>query len=99
MEKSVFKICITDGSKGSGFFCKIPLPDKNFIPVFITNNHVVNEKYLKKEKKIKIKMVDNDDWDKIKIKTINIKDSLYYTNEDYDITIIEIKMKKNDKFI
>ncbi len=96
MEKSIFKICITDGSKGSGFFCKIPLPDKNFIPVFITNNHVVNEKYLNKEKEIKIKMVDNDDWDKIKIKTISIKDSLYYTNEDYDITIIEIKMKNND---
>jgi hypothetical protein len=70
MEKSVFKICITDGSKGSGFFCKIPLPDKNFIPVFITNNHVVNEKYLKKEKEIKIKMVDNDDWDKLKLKQL-----------------------------
>ena len=95
MEKSVFKICITDGSKGTGFFCKIPLPDKNFIPAFITNKHVVNEKYLNEKKEIKVKMIDNDDWDKTKIKAINIEDSLYYTNKDYDITIIEIKMKKN----
>ena len=93
MEKSVCKICIKDGSKGTGFFCKIPLPNKNFLLAFITNNHVINEKYLNEEKEIKIKMNDGHKTD---IKTINIKDRFIYTNKDYDITIIEIKDKKND---
>ena len=29
MEKKVCKICIKDGKKGTGFFCKIPYPDDN----------------------------------------------------------------------
>ena len=30
-----------------GFFCKIPFPDENnLLPVFITNNHVINKKLL-----------------------------------------------------
>ena len=33
---------------GTGFFCDIP--EKN-LKVFITNNHVINEDFLKKEKK------------------------------------------------
>ena len=36
-----------DGSKGTGFFCKIPFPNNNhLLPVLITNNHVMNELYL-----------------------------------------------------
>ena len=93
MEKSVCKICIKDGSKGSGFFSKIPLINNTFVHVFITNNHVINEKYLKEENEIKIKMNDGH---KTNIKNINIKDRLYYTNEEHDITIIEIKENKQD---
>ena len=55
MVKSVCEICTKDGSKGSGFFCKIPLLNNTFIHAFITNNHVINEKYLKGENEIKIK--------------------------------------------
>jgi hypothetical protein len=43
MKKCICKITI-DKEKGTGFFCKIPFPDKNnMIPVFITNNHVINK--------------------------------------------------------
>ena len=93
MVKSVCEICTKDGSKGSGFFCKIPLLNNTFIHAFITNNHVINEKYLKVENEIKIKM--NDGY-KTDIKAINIKNRLYYTNEEQDITIIEIKENKQD---
>jgi len=93
MEKSVCQICIKDGSKGTGFFSKILLPNNTFVPVFISNNHVINEKYLKEEKEIIIKMNVGD---KTNIKKINIKNRLYYTNEEQDITIIEIKEKNQD---
>ena len=93
MEKSVCKICIKDGSKGTGFFCIIPLPNKKFVHAFITNNHVINEKYLKKEKEVKIKMNDGQ---KTVIKAIKIKNRFYYTSESHDITIIEMKEEKDD---
>ena len=36
--------CNKSQGKGSGFLCKIPYPDfYNFLPVLITNNHVINE--------------------------------------------------------
>ena len=42
MKNNVCKIMIGN-TQGSGFFCKIPFPDKNnMLPVFITNNHNVN---------------------------------------------------------
>ena len=93
MEKSICKICMKDGSKGTGFFCKIPLPNNTFLPAFITNNHVINEKNLKEENEIKIKM--NNGY-KTSIKAIKIKDRFNYTNENYDITIIEIIDKNNE---
>ena len=95
MEKSICKICIKDGTKGTGFFCKIPLSDKNFLSTIVTNNHVINEKYLNKEKEIIIKMNDGN---KTEIKTINIKNKFYYTNKDYDITIIQIESKKDNSY-
>ena len=49
MEQNICKIKI--GSlQGTGFFCEIPFPDKNnMLPVFITNNHIINEKLLYNE--------------------------------------------------
>ena len=52
MEKNICKIKIGK-EQGTGFFCKIPFPDKdNMLPVFITNNHIINLK----EDKIIIKI-------------------------------------------
>ena len=51
MEKNICKINIGI-EQGTGFFCKIPFPDKNnMIPVLITNNHVIDEKILSEESK------------------------------------------------
>ena len=44
------KIKIKDGF-GTGFFCKFPF-EKEVKKVFITNYHVLNEEYVKEQKKI-----------------------------------------------
>jgi len=79
--------------QATGFFCKIPFPDKNnMLPVFITNNHVINEQILNtKDAKMKIDIKkEKENYPK----EIYLNNRIYYTNEEEDITIIEIK--KND---
>ena len=91
MEKAIFKIKVGK-NQGSGFFCKIPFPDvNNKLPVFISNNHIINKNLLYK-KDITIEIFVEEDSNK---KLFNLNDRLKYTNEDYDITIIEIKEKDN----
>ena len=85
MRKSVGKIFKKDGVKGTGFFCKIPLSSDKYLPVFITNNHVIDEKYLREEKNITIKMNDGKN-----TKILNISNKFKYTNKGQDISIIEI---------
>ena len=87
MEKNICRINIGE-EKGTGFFCKIPFPDRNNkLPVFITNNHVINEKLLYKENaKISIKIKGDK-----KTKELNLNNRIKYTNKKYDIRIIEIK--------
>ena len=88
MKRYICKICMNDGTKGTGFFCKIPLiNEQELLNVFITNNHIINEDFLKNEKNEIIVKLDND---KI-VKKIKLKNKLYHTNKEYDITIIEIK--------
>jgi len=90
MKKNICKICMKDGSKGTGFFCKIPFPNNNhLLPVLITNNHVMNELYLNSVKSFIIKQNENE------FKEILLDNRLKYTNKEYDITIIEIKEKKD----
>ena len=93
MEKNICKINI-EKSQGTGFFCKIPFPDlNNLLPVFITNNHIINEELLyKKGEKIKI-----DIFEETEIKEIDLNNRMKYTNEEYDITIIELKEKDKIK--
>ena len=75
MRNNICKIYI-NGNNGTGFFCKIPFPDKNnLLTVFITNNHIINQDYLDKEENITIS-INND---KI-IKTIKMKNIKKYTN-------------------
>ena len=70
------------------FFCKIPFPDlNNMLSVFITNNHIINQELLNKDNiiiEINIEEENN-------IKKLNLNNRKKYTNEEYDITIIEIK--------
>ena len=86
MEQNICKIKI--GSiQGTGFFCEIPFPDKNnMFPVFITNNHIINEKLLYAENALIEIEIKYDG-----IKKFNLNNRYKYTNKEYDITIIEIK--------
>ena len=55
MKKSVCHIFMDDGSKGTGFFCKIPYLNKDhFLYFLITNNHIIDSSHLKKDKEIRI---------------------------------------------
>jgi len=92
MEKNIFKIKVDNGLQGTGFFCKIPYPNKNnMISVLITCNHLINEDILyKKDKIISIKIKEENE-----IRNINLNDRIKYSSQKYDITIIEIKEKDN----
>jgi V8-like Glu-specific endopeptidase len=85
MKKSICCIYLEDRDLGTGFFCNIPFKDKLF-PALITNNHIINEKMLKEGKEILISL-DND---RIRKKIKSENNMVVYTNEEYDITIIEI---------
>ena len=58
LERSVCKIYINKNECGTGFLCKIPFPDEfRLLPVLITNNHVINEEYFKKNKQLKFHLM------------------------------------------
>ena len=83
--------------KGTGFFVKIPYKTK-LLHVLITNNFVINRDDILNNKSISIYLnIDK------KIKTIKLDDNrTIYTNEKFDITIIEIKEKEdklNNKYL
>ena len=86
MKKNLCKVKIGN-EQGSGFFCKIPFPSKDkWLPVFITNNHVINNNTLfKNNESVSTKVKDQN------IKKFNLNNRMKYTNEEYDITIVEIK--------
>ena len=91
MEKSICKFKIEE-EQGTGFFCKIPYPNKNnMLKVFITNNHLINDILLYHENsKITLDIKSEKE-----PKIINLNNRLKYTNIEYDVTIIEIKDNDN----
>jgi hypothetical protein len=92
MKRNICKIYLDDGSTGTGFFCKIPYPDKSLlIPVLVTNNHLIDDSHLRKDKYI-IFTINNDT---IKYKII-IGERKVYTSKLYDTTIIEIFEDKDN---
>ena len=84
IEKIICKIVIEEELKsGTGFFCIIK---ENNMKVMITNNHVINDEYLKNKKEIKIE----------RRKEINLELKIYkMTNEEFNFTIIEIIQEDN----
>ena len=86
MKTCIFKIY---GYKiGTGFFCKI-LYNNGYIPVLITNYHIIGDEYLKNNKQIKISFNNEKIFDIIDIKEENV---IYSSlSERYDIMIIKIK--------
>ena len=87
MEKCICKIKI-EVLQGTGFFCKIPFPDRyHLLPVLITNNHIINKNLLyTKDANITLEIKEEEN-----AKMLCLNDRIKYTNEEYDITIIEIK--------
>ena len=97
MENYICQILIDESNNtiniGTGFFCEIPFPDRNnMLKVLLTVNHLINEKFIKNNNFIKIKLISNK-----KILRINLKDKIKFTNKEYDITIIEINKKDKIK--
>ena len=95
MNKSICRINIGKEQR-TGLFCKIPFQNSNnILSIFITNNHIINQNILDHNIKIPIYIKGIKD-----IKFIELIDRIKYTNEEYDITIIEIKEKdKIDDFL
>ena len=92
IEKSICKIKCNDGGNGTGFFCIIPFPDKfHPLPALMTNNHVITEENIMKDKKIKF-TINND---KLSFEIIINDYRKIYTNKKFDVTIIEIKENDN----
>ena len=91
MDRNICKINY-ENIQGTGFFCKIPFPNqKKYLPVLITNNHIINsDLFLKKNVKIQLDIKSEQD-----LKEIILKNRIKYTNEEYDTTIIELKEEDN----
>ena len=74
---NVCQIYGANNKKGTGFLCKFPFPDFfKFLPVLITNNHILNENDLVFNNIIKITFDDDNILKAIRI----IKDRITYTN-------------------
>ena len=85
MNTSLCLIECSDKTNGTGFFCLIPFPDKTKqIPVLMTNNHILSKDDITEDKIINFEMNH-------KKYRILIESRRVYTNEKYDITIIELK--------
>ena len=88
LEKCICKISFFEKT-GTGFFCKIPYQSKQ-LPVLITCNHIFNED-IQKNNNIVISINDNKEKRAIKID----ENRKVYSNEELDITFIEIIQEKD----
>ena len=93
MKSSVCQVLTKDRGKGTGFFTKIPFLKGDYIPVFITNNHIIDQKFLNKENEIKIKIKNGSI-----INSINLRNVFKYTNAEHDITIIKLNEKEYESY-
>ena len=96
MNNSICRIQIGN-KEGNGFFTKIPYK-KNLLPVVITNNHIISMDDILNYKNLSL-YINNDK--KVKVLKLDINRKKY-TNENLDITIIEIienEDKLNNKYL
>ena len=87
------KICkIKKTIKGTGFFTKIPYPNKfHLLPVLITNNHILGNEDLSISNIINLTLNDGKEKRSLKIDELRKK----FTDKKLDVTIIEIKPKED----
>ena len=88
-KKAICEIKLPNGF-GSGFFCKIPFTENNniFLPVLITNDHVLPRDLLNNIESIEI----NFDGES---KAITLKQRKIWNNKKMDFTCIEIKEEED----
>ena len=86
-------ICIIEhiNGNGTGFFCKIKDKNENTIYVLITNNHIIDEDIILRDKVIKVYLNDKTSR-KIEIS----ENKKLYTSKKYDTTIIQINPEKEN---
>ena len=89
-KKGLCKI-FSNHSFGMGYFLMIPLSNKFTMPSLITNSHLIDIHYLKNNKKIEF------EYDNILYQLLSLEKRKIYINEEFDITIIEIKDEDNIK--
>ena len=91
-EQMKFSVCkiYKIGANGTGFLCNLPYNSVKK-PFLITNHHVLNEKDIEINKKIKISFNN----DKIYNYLLIDQSRITLTNKDLDFTIIEIKNRDN----
>ena len=90
LKNAICNIILKNGERGTGFFMKIKNPDnKHLLPVLLTCNHVIDKSILSKSDNLDIQINNT-------LQSIKLKDRIIYTNEEKDITIIEIKEKKDN---
>ena len=95
-DKCIFKIEVGNNSHGTGFLCKLPFGNKkNLLPVLITNNHVINKDYISETRII---MLTKDNGKEYFLYFNNENCRRFYTEEENDITIIEILHDDNIDF-
>ena len=87
VKKNICKINCKDGSHGTGFFCLIPIGWGNFLTSLVTNHHVLKEIDIQPGEHINF-TIDNDNKE---FSIIMDNSRKTYTNESYDVTIIEIR--------
>ena len=84
-------VCKINGNElGTGFFCKI-LYKNEYIPILMTNYHIIDDNYLENNKQI-IVFINNN----YKIIKIN-KNNKIYSSKDNEYDIIIIKIKEEEK--
>jgi len=89
LKTNICKIYCNDGNHGTGFFCNIEIGWNNNMKVLMTNNHVLNVNAIKPGETIKFSINNDNKYYNLLID----KSRKTYTNESYDVTIIEIKEK------
>ena len=90
VKNSICKIVINDNKENYGFFCNIlNRENSDIIPVLITNYTTSSLENIKTNVKLKLSLNEGKEE-----KNISLNDSrIYYTDENINITIIEINPK------
>ena len=86
MKNYICRIFLDEIGYGTGFFCFIYYKNKK-MPVMMTNNHILNERILKRDK-ISVEINKEE-------KNIYLTNKKIYTSKNYDVTIIEINPEKD----